>query len=245
MQESVSMWYINAQAATSRYSYCRLTILQSTRLQKASNNSAIGYTNNSSGQPFVVSISQNHPTHRTDFTFRCGLRSFGSLSGDAVYTFPLFDRMGSIDLLNSSSSIIMLVSNFSFSKPILSSQAGRRCRESGWWRCAVRCAPDSVAPRPVRKLAQRGAEETQQAQNHFPRAFQHSSNERRHCALYWTCVMNHWVPKVLRVKYWLNKLAFYRHVIECDYYTACKAFLLTAPKLIFIYIKGLLFVKFF
>lgn len=55
-------------------------------------------------------------------TFNCALMSRGSRSGADEYSLAFFDRMGSIDLLNSSSSIIMLDSSFSFSRPMLFSQ---------------------------------------------------------------------------------------------------------------------------
>lgn len=154
------MWWINAQA------YGRLTISQSNKKRPTSVQKAV--TNNSSGQTpaFVVSTSKNRPAHCTDFTFKCALISFGSLSGDAAYASPFFDRMGSIDLLNSSSSIMMLVSSFSFSKPIF--VESRRQTVQGEQLVTVRRAPDSAVPRPVRKSAQRGAEETQQAHSHIP-----------------------------------------------------------------------------
>lgn len=56
------------------------------------------------------------------FTFNCALMSRGSRSGAGEYARAFFDRMGSIDLLNSSSSRMMLVSSFSFSKPMLLSR---------------------------------------------------------------------------------------------------------------------------
>lgn len=55
---------------------------------------------------------------KLSLTFRCLLISLGSLSWTSEYTFVFFPSIGSIDLLNSSSSIITLVSDFSFSRPI-------------------------------------------------------------------------------------------------------------------------------
>lgn len=55
-------------------------------------------------------------------TFNCALTSCGSRSGADEYSLAFLDRMGSIDLLNSSSSIIMLDSSFSFSRPMLLSR---------------------------------------------------------------------------------------------------------------------------
>lgn len=100
------------------------------------------------------------------FTFSCALMSCGSRSGEDEYTFAFFDWMGSIDLLNSSSSIIMLVSSFSFSRPMLFSQTEPA---ESWWRCALRTAPHWAPPLPARNAAQRGTEETQQS--HFPGPF--------------------------------------------------------------------------
>ncbi len=51
-------------------------------------------------------------------TFKCALISLGSLSGTSEHTSGFFPSIGSIDLLNSSSSIMTLVSIFSFSSPI-------------------------------------------------------------------------------------------------------------------------------
>lgn len=156
---------------------------------------------NSIWQPLhcVVSLSTSYSSQCSDFTFKCALTSFGSRSGSAEYTFPFFDRMGSIDLLNSSSSIIILVSDFSFSSPMLFSETGRRCTESSWWRCALRCAPDWAPPRPVWKAARRGAEETQQAQSHIPGTFQELSDDWHYCAVHWLPVMSHGDQRVLRV----------------------------------------------
>lgn len=55
--------------------------------------------------------------------------SLGSLSVTSEYTFVFFPSIGSIDLLNSSSSIMTLVSIFSFSSPIFL-----------FWSCAARSA---------------------------------------------------------------------------------------------------------
>lgn len=59
-------------------------------------------------------------------TFKCELISLGSLSGTSEYTFVFFPSIGSIDLLNSSSSIMTLVSDFSFSSPIFFCFGGAR-----------------------------------------------------------------------------------------------------------------------
>lgn len=98
---------------------------------------------------------------RTSFTFKCALMSPGSRSGAAEYAFSFFDRMGSIDLLNSSSSIITLVCSFSFSRPMLWDR--RRCAA----RCALRTARRTQRhPAPHGRLRRVGPR-TQQVQNRF------------------------------------------------------------------------------
>lgn len=108
-----------------------------TRYMKTKRSHYVVRVDNSRWQPLprVVSLLKSGSAQCSDFfTFKCALMSCGSRSGAAAYTFP-FDRMGSIDLLNSSSSIIMLVSDFSFSRPMLHSQT-----EPGEQLVTVRCA---------------------------------------------------------------------------------------------------------
>lgn len=79
-------------------------------------------------------------------TFKCAWMSRGSRSGAGEYSPAFFARMGSIDLVNSSSSIIMLDSSFSFSRPMLFSQTEPA---ESWGPCTLlraRCAERHPSP---------------------------------------------------------------------------------------------------
>lgn len=173
---------MHAQAATSRYSWNWWPSSQWRPQQQNAHSEVIIWVFNQSVEtstsPRTFSLSES-PCARADFTFRCVLISFGSRSGASEYTFPFFIRMGSMDRLYSSSSIIMLVSSFSFSTPM-------SCRDRGgqtvrWGR---QSAPDWAPPRPAGKAARRGAaarwwESLCAADNRPPVMLKHTSSKVR------------------------------------------------------------------
>lgn len=102
------------------------------------------------------------------FTFKCALMSFGSRScvsaAVAVNAFSLWDRIGSMDLLNSSWSMMMLVSDLSFSRPMVQLVCAERREQLVSVRCAL-CAGTVRHPAPCERSAARGRGDTTSSQS--------------------------------------------------------------------------------